>query len=295
MFYPGIEAFLAVVRTQNVSRAAENMNLAQSTVSKRLQVLEQELGTVLIERGKGNKTFRLTEAGEAFIELAERWRMLWLETQSLHSHVSQLTLSIGTLDSMNFAVFPPLFHALSSHQPKINLKVITSHSADVYDLLERHTVDVGFTFLRRDHPNIIVDKFHSDSIVGLCRSSSPYAQAEVFHPHDLDPSHELFVHWGFEHQLWHDQWWDPACPGRIFLDSSQLIFSFFSTDQQWASVPLTVAKAMQCRGDYHIFRFSEPTPDRICYKITHKQQKASTAAAIKVLDHYSALLVKGLQ
>ena len=51
MYALGIEAFLAVVRTQNVSRAAEQLNLSQSALSKRLRVLEQEFGANLIERG----------------------------------------------------------------------------------------------------------------------------------------------------------------------------------------------------------------------------------------------------
>jgi DNA-binding transcriptional LysR family regulator len=294
VYYPGIEAFLAIVRTQNISRAAENINLAQSTVSKRLQVLEQELGTILIERGKGNKAFRLTEAGESFIGLAERWQSLWRETQGLQSSASQLSLSIGTLDSMNYAVFPPLFHALSRHQPKINLKVVTSHSAELYDLLERRQVDVAFSLLSREHPTINVEKHHAEPMVGLCKASAPYARSEPIHPHELDSNNELFVYWGLNYQCWHDQWWAHVCPGRIILDTAQLILSFFSTESQWAIVPLSVAKIVQKRGDYHIFNFSEPPPDRICYKITHKYPKASTVSAIKILDHYFDLMQKNL-
>lgn len=76
MFNPGIEVFLAIVRTRNISRAAEQLNLSQSTVSKRLKVLEQEINAILFERGKGNKVLSLTLAGEEFIDLAERWQSL---------------------------------------------------------------------------------------------------------------------------------------------------------------------------------------------------------------------------
>lgn len=286
MYHLGVEAFLAIVRTQNVSRAAEQLNLAQSTVSKRMQVLEQELGTVLIERGKGNKSLRLTQAGETFIDLAERWQTLWRETQNLHSGNTQYRLSIGTLDSMNFAVFPALFQLLSQHRPKIIIKVVTSHSPELYDLLERRQVDVAFTLLHREHPLIIAEKYHTDPMVGICRDSSPLASQEFYHPHQLDSDDELFVYWGQSYQIWHDQWWSPFCPGRILLDTAQLILSFFANDRQWAIVPLSVANAVQAANRYHIFHFSDPAPDRICYKITHKYSKASTNAAIKILDGY---------
>lgn len=294
MYHLGIEAFLAVVRTQNVSRAAEQLNLAQSTVSKRLKVLEQELGTVLIDRGKGNKTFSLTLAGEAFIDLAERWQALWRETQFLPSASANLTLSIGTLDSMNYAVFPRLYQALSQHQPKINLKVVTSHSSELYDLVEQRQVDVAYTLLCREQPNIIVEKCHVEPIVGLRKALPAESGPELIHPHDLDSNDELFVHWGPNYQIWHDQWWNPSCPGRIYLDTAQLILSFFSNSRQWAAVPFSVATTVLQKGGYSIFRFTEAPPDRICYKITHKHAKASTLASIKILDNYFRMLQQGV-
>lgn len=286
MYNLGIQAFLAVVRTQNMSRASEQLNLAQSTVSKRLTVLEQELGTILIERGKGKKSLRLTHAGEAFIELAERWQALLLETQFLPTASPNLALSIGTLDSMNYAVFPSLYQALSCHQPKINLKVVTSHSPELYDLLDRRQIDVAFTLLQREHPNIIVEKYHTEPMVGLRLATPSHSHSNLIHPHELDSNDELFVYWGPNYQIWHDQWWDPLCLGRISLDTSQLIFSFFSNAKQWTIVPLSVAKMATAEDKFSIFTLSEPPPERICYKITHKYPKASTISSLEVLAHY---------
>lgn len=123
----GMDTFLALVRTQKVSRAAEQLNVTQSTVSKRLKLLEEEIGTVLFERGKGNKTFSLTPAGENLIDIAERWLSVWQEMQALPSKSPRLSLSIGSLDSLNYALFPSLYQALTRHPSKINLKVVTSH------------------------------------------------------------------------------------------------------------------------------------------------------------------------
>lgn len=286
MYQLGVQAFLAIVRAQSVSRAAEQLHLAQSTVSKRMQVLEHELGTRLIDRGKGNKLLRLTQAGEAFIQLAERWETLWRETKALHSSTPQLSLCIGSLDSMNYFVFNRVFPLLNQHEPKLNLRIMTSHSPELYSLLEKRQVDVAFTLLRREHPSISVERYHSDPMVGLCMANAVYSESAVIHPHQLSPDDELFVYWGQNHQIWHDQWWDPARPARIILDTAQLVLSLLANERQWAVVPFSFAKFAQRRGDYHIFRFAEPVPDRICYKITHKHTKASTAAAIRIFDEY---------
>ncbi|MFD2880212.1 LysR family transcriptional regulator [Paenibacillus rhizoplanae] len=53
MYFPGIEAFLAIVRTGSISKAAELLHLSQATVSYRLKTLEQEMGGLLVERRKG--------------------------------------------------------------------------------------------------------------------------------------------------------------------------------------------------------------------------------------------------
>ena len=71
-----IEIFLLLARHRNLSRAAEIAHLAQSTISKRLQMLEERLGYPLLERGKGLKKVELTPHGEAFLPIAERWRDL---------------------------------------------------------------------------------------------------------------------------------------------------------------------------------------------------------------------------
>jgi DNA-binding transcriptional LysR family regulator len=292
MYNPGIEAFLAVVRTQNLSRAAIQLNLAQSTVSKRLKVLEQEIGTILFERGKGYKNIRLTPAGEAFITIAERWDSLLRETQILHSGGPQLSLSILTLDSLINSTFPALYRALSHHEPKIRLKIVTSHSVEAYEEVERRQVDVAFSLLERTHPNVVVEKCYTEPMVVLQVASSPQAEPQIIHPQELDPNQELYVRWGPGFQIWHDKWWNPSLHGQKQLDTAQLLLLCLQEAKQWAIMPLSVAKRAQASGKHAIFYLSEPPPDRIVYKLTHRYPKASTEASLKIFDHYVKIVIQ---
>lgn len=285
MYNLGVEAFLAVVRTQKVSRAAVQLNLAQSTVSKRLKVLEQELGTALFERGKGFKAIRLTSAGEAFIELAERWDSLRRDTLLMQTEGPRLSLSIGTIDSIINSIFPALYRTLQQHQPKIRLQVITSHSVEAYEEIERRQVDVAFSLLERVHSNVVVEKCYTEPMVVLRVAEAPQVTEDAFiHPQELDSNDELYVRWGSGYQIWHDQWWDPSCPGRSNLDTAQLSLMLLKEVEQWTIVPLSVALAAQERGTYHILRLSEGPPDRIVYKLTHKYPKSSTAQSLKIFN-----------
>lgn len=72
--------FLAVAREENITRAAENLHIAQPTLSKQLMELEQELGKKLLLRGK--RKVLLTEDGILLRKRAEEIVMLLEKTKS---------------------------------------------------------------------------------------------------------------------------------------------------------------------------------------------------------------------
>ncbi|KRW83907.1 LysR family transcriptional regulator [Marinobacter sp. P4B1] len=65
-----LEDFLALARTRHFSRAAEQQHVSQPTFSRRIRLLEESMGTTLINRQ--TLPLSLTPAGEVFQELCER-------------------------------------------------------------------------------------------------------------------------------------------------------------------------------------------------------------------------------
>jgi Transcriptional regulator len=291
MYALGIEAFLAVVRTQNISKAAAMLNLAQSTTSKRLKLLEQDLGISLFERGKGWKAIRLTPEGEDFIDLAERWHSLWQETKLMRLGKPKLALSIGVLDSIVMSIIPALYSRLSTHQPELSLKITTSHSPDLYEEVEQRNVDVAFTLLERNHPNVIVEKCYTEPMVVIRPSESP-ATVTFVHPTELDAKHELYVRWNPSFEIWHDRWWGTpnACQTRI--DTVQLALALLKKPEHWSIVPLSVAKTALLKDSYRLHYLTESPPERTCYKIRHKNPKAKTKEALTIFDYYLDSILK---
>ena len=53
-----LQTFLAILETGSLVRAADKLNVTQSTVTARLKTLEEELGQVLINRQKSGATLR---------------------------------------------------------------------------------------------------------------------------------------------------------------------------------------------------------------------------------------------
>ena len=286
LYGPGIEAFLAISKTMNISQAAEQLNLAQSTVSKRLKDLEDDLGVSLIERGQGAKSLLLTPAGEEFLRIALQWHSLYSEAYHLKAHKQQLSLSIGSLSSLNYALFSPLFHALSMHTPKLRLSVATSHSVHMYDLIERKQVDVAFTLLERVHATIHVEKWISEPMVLLRPGLEEHYAKNPIHPSELDPDQEVYQLASKSFTIWHDKWWDPLRSNFTFVDNAHMVFSFLKHKEQWAIVPLSVAKMAVSQGCYSFSPLAESPPERIVYKLIHKYPKTSTVASLEIFDHY---------
>src|SRR6516225_6778643 len=64
-----IQTFLTIAELGGFTRAGRRLHRSQPAISRRLLLLEQELGTPLIERIRGRT--QLTEAGRAFLPHAE--------------------------------------------------------------------------------------------------------------------------------------------------------------------------------------------------------------------------------
>ncbi len=283
MFFQAIETYLAILREGSLSAAAEQLNVTQTTISKRIKALESELGMILIERGKGIRRMRLTPAGEEFAKLAEQWSLLAREAKVLRTQGPSLSLAIGAVDSMSVFMLPPLYQSLHTEHPSLKLEIHTLHSDEIYPMVEKRQLDVGFSLIERSVSNVDVELFFTSPMVVLSKIDPSCKPRKKVHPQELDADEELYVPWGRHFIVWHDQWWDPLTPSRIRLDSGHLILSMLQHARQWAIVPLWLARAAQKNGPYMVRELSDSPPAYICYKLTHKQPTSSTSRAVEIL------------
>ena len=104
MTYEQIETFLTVVTCGNITAAANELFVTQSTVSSRIQSLENELGAPLLIRAKGHHSVELTGYGQAFIPIASQWTSLWKHTQSIKSAEDISVLTIASSAAVNIGM-----------------------------------------------------------------------------------------------------------------------------------------------------------------------------------------------
>lgn len=292
MYVAGMDAFLAIVQTQSLRKAAELLNLTQATVSYRLKILEQEMGAILVERGPGIQKITLTPFGENFVIIAERWSALKQDIEKLQARGPQLSLSIGGSNSLNSYVLPPLYQALTQHLPRIRLQFRTQHSIELWNTLERREIDVAFVKMERTAPNIVVEPFFVDEAVLIRPATFETGALQPIHPTELNCEHEIYWNWGPAFQSWHDRWWDPLRSSYIPVDVAGLILSLMQDPKQWSVVPKSVANTFVNSGKFVIQQLTDPPPERVCYKITHRHIKPSVKKSLDILDEYIAVLFK---
>ncbi len=124
-----LRLFLHLCRTLHFGRAARDVHVSASSLSRVIGRLEEECGATLFERD--NRTVRVTRAGMQYRAFAEdvlgRWSMLQesLHQQSVHL---QGRLSLFCSVTASYSVLPSLLDAFRSAHPSIELRLHTGDS-----------------------------------------------------------------------------------------------------------------------------------------------------------------------
>jgi DNA-binding transcriptional LysR family regulator len=142
-----LKTFLAVARNRNFTRAAEEVHLAQSSVSDQIQSLETELGTELFIRSRMG--LELTAAGEILRPYAEEILTVADEARAAVEAASGRavgTVTIGALETVASVKLPQLLSAFQSDHPDVSLRLKVAGSGDLLRKLEEGEIDVAFCF-----------------------------------------------------------------------------------------------------------------------------------------------------
>jgi DNA-binding transcriptional LysR family regulator len=142
-----VEAFYWVVTLRSVTRAAEKLHLTQSAMSSRVAALEQELGTLLLDRR--DKQFRVTAAGQRFFGYAEKLLALQREIKSELGAVEAqpMRLRVGAIESVLHSWLMDWVHGLRAAQPSLALELTVETSPVLLDQLLRGTLDIALAAL----------------------------------------------------------------------------------------------------------------------------------------------------
>ena len=149
-----LKYFIAVAEEENITRAAERLNIAQPSLSRQLMQLENELDAKLFERSK--KGISLTEEGRILRQYAEEIISLNDKTEQVFSaRKRQLggLISIGCTETLGAETLPQLLKAFTEKSPDINFDVLYGNTDDIKEKVLNGIMDVGLVIEPINHEN----------------------------------------------------------------------------------------------------------------------------------------------
>lgn len=181
--------FLAVIATGSFVEAAHRLYVTQSTVSSRIQRLEEELGAELFVRNKAGTT--LTPAGRQFQRHAalltrtvERARQ---EIGIVSGFRATLTVGgrVGLWEDLLLR-WLPIFAALA---PDIAVRALIGFEDDLMQALIEGRADIGVMYTPQARPGLTVELLLEEQLVMVSTRAQPPSEPERDY---------VYVDWGPE-------------------------------------------------------------------------------------------------
>lgn len=209
-----LNTFLAVLRQGGVSNAARVLHRSQPAISRRIALLEQELGVPLFERVAGRT--RLSDAGRVMVPYAER---AVAAAQDAENAVRALTrhnagpVSLAVVGTLAGDQLSQILKRFAREHPDAELVLRTATSAEVSDLIRRGEVTIGLRYdIDRLH-DLDHERLASEPLQVVCAPDHPLAGKRVARLADLGGERWIAF---------------PEIPGRREIAASH-VFALFQT------------------------------------------------------------------
>ena len=169
-----VRAFLVTAEEGSLSAAARALGLAQPTLSRQVDALQNELGVVLFERfGRG---LELTPAGADLIaharQMGDGAMALSIAAHGQSDDISGL-VTISVSDAYAGLLLPPILKDLKEAEPSVKIRILADNEAT--DLLRREA-DIAVRNFRPKEPDLVAKRL-TDA------SANFFASAEYLKKH----------------------------------------------------------------------------------------------------------------
>lgn len=146
---------IAIAEEKSISKAAERLYMAQSSLSQYLTTLETSLGYPLFVRR--HQGVRLTEAGKLYLEFAYRTINAYHQVQDAMQDISELhsgQVILGVSTFRGSYLLPPVITAFANKYPGVHVNIVEGDSVDLEYMLQRGDLDLALLVLGKAAKNL---------------------------------------------------------------------------------------------------------------------------------------------
>ena len=151
-----IQTFLAIAELGGFTRAGRRLHRSQPAISRRLGLLEQELGAPMFERIRGRA--RLTEAGLAFLPHAEAALAALRDGREAVAGLASCmggTISLALVGTLADTRIIDALRRFARRWKDVRLELRTASSREVTDLVRRGEAILGLRYFASERPELV--------------------------------------------------------------------------------------------------------------------------------------------
>jgi DNA-binding transcriptional LysR family regulator len=233
-----IQTFLAVVETRSLVRAARRLNVTQSTVTARIDNLEDRLGQRLLNRSKAGT--ELTSAGFKFQRYAELMTQLWGQAQY------EIGLPQGFTGVCNVGCYIDLWEGVGERflahirreRPDVAVAVWPGDQANIDRWLATGLIDMAFCYGPEARGPFAIRELGRDD----------FTRVNFAPPKGESGAGYVFVDYGAQFRRDHAVLFAKESPSAVTLASARWAIDFLSIEGGSAYLPLRHARHFKPRG-----------------------------------------------
>ena len=135
--------FLTAAREENITKAAQLLHVTQSTLSRQLMQLEEELGVKLFRRS--NHSIVLTEDGVLLKRRAEELLSLADKTKQELAKEKELSgvIAIGSGEFQSVSILSKIIAEFHEAHPLVQFEIYSGNSDNIRERIEQGNLDCG--------------------------------------------------------------------------------------------------------------------------------------------------------
>lgn len=175
-----LKTFVTICRQRSFSKAAAQLHRTQPAISRRISLLEQELGVPVFERGAGELV--LSQAGRVLLPYAERTLAALRDAEDAVRELRQANagpLSLAIVGTLAGSDLSALLKRFAAQYPKVELSLRTARSAEVSDLVRRGEATIGIRYDRDRSPDLEWSPIGTEQLKVVCASNHRLADRRI--------------------------------------------------------------------------------------------------------------------
>ncbi|NBI06192.1 LysR family transcriptional regulator [Senegalia massiliensis] len=220
-----LKIFIEVVETGKMSVAANNLFLAQPTISQVIKELEEHYDALLFERL--NRKLYITEEGKKLLSYA---RKLVKEFDKLEENMSLhdggTKINIGATITIGNSILSEIINNIKNEDKKIHTYTYVNNTSIIEDKLVNSELDIAIVEGEIQNPNLITIDGINDYLILTCSKNHKLANRKKIKLEELKDmdfvmrekgsgTRKTFEDYMNAHNIDINTVWECGCPGAM--------------------------------------------------------------------------------